>query len=154
MAALSTWMGIAHDVEFGDFLFKHLLNLVEDRFFRWNDAVEVVHVHDGSDLGVECARIQLRRFLQFCQIGRKSRFNGKILQHTGNPIPRRSFPKLTRFRWKLLGSRRSFWMSDRHLFSVVGIVFERGIRYSRHIRIAVFRNTETRCFTTKRALRQ
>lgn len=70
MAAQTTWNWVAHHVKVEDFFFQHLLDPVEDRFLRRQDAVEIVHVHDSSDLYVECAR-QLRRFLQFCQVGKK-----------------------------------------------------------------------------------
>lgn len=115
MAAQTTWNRFPHHVEFANFFFQQLLNPVEDRLFRWHDAVEIVHVHDSSDLGVECPRVQLRRFVQFCKIGRKSIFNAKFLQQTCNSIPRRLSQKLTVCRGELLGWARSFWMSDRHL---------------------------------------
>ena len=161
MAGQNTWNWVAHHVKFPNFFFQHLLNPVEDRFLRWHDAVEIVHVHDGSDLGVECAREKLVEFLQFCQIVRKSIFDAKLLKQIFNPTPRGLSHKLTGFRRELLGSTRSFWMSNRHLFrhlfSVVGIgiVFERGIRYARHVGLGVFRNTQTLYSQeNKRALRR
>lgn len=108
MAAQNTWNWVAHHVKFANFFFQHLLNPVEDRFLRRHDAVEIVHVHDGGDLGVECAREQLLEFLQFCQIVRKSRFDAKLLKQIFNPTPRVLSPKRTGFRSELLGSTRSF----------------------------------------------